>query len=404
MIIKGTKYAYNDLYIRPAAVSNITSRKECDVHYPDGMLPIFASPMSCVVNTNNLDNWTENKITPIIPRNIDLLIRERFALKGHWIALGEKEFYCLFISDNKWVLDFAAVNKFVTIKVCIDIANGHMKSVLESIKKAKTLMNINGVKLVVMYGNVANPESYIDYARYGVDYIRCGIGSGYCCITASNTAVHYPQASLIDEVYQKKIWVEQHERDFLSVPMIVADGGIKNFDNAIVALALGADYVMIGSLFGGFYESASPFNEKSKISKWCDVVTINADRQSELFQDNNVYPDGNFYTKFEYEFKLDELDEAHKREILRICDLTKNIWGMSTHKAQQEIDANKALKTSEGIERTVHCKYTTKQWTDNFVDSLRSAMSYTNSDSLFDFIGRQVLVCGSSAEQYAVND
>ena len=73
------------------------------------------------------------------------------------------------------------------------------------------------------------------------------------CITTSNVSIHYPQASLINECYKIKQKYSS-DRDFL--PKIVADGGIRNYDHVIKALALGADYVMIGSLFAQCIESA----------------------------------------------------------------------------------------------------------------------------------------------------
>ena len=74
------------------------------------------------------------------------------------------------------------------------------------------------------------------------------------CITTSNVSIHYPQASLIDECYNIKKQLLLETEDIL--PKIIADGGIRNYDHVIKALALGADYVMIGSLFAQCIESA----------------------------------------------------------------------------------------------------------------------------------------------------
>ena len=67
-------YGYNDLCIVPTTTSKVNSRKEVNP-FIDNMLPIFAAPMSAVVNVNNYEIWLNNKITPILPRNINFEIR-----------------------------------------------------------------------------------------------------------------------------------------------------------------------------------------------------------------------------------------------------------------------------------------------------------------------------------------
>jgi len=60
------------------------------------------------------------------------------------------------------------------------------------------------------------------------------------------------------------------------------------------------------------------------------------------------------------------------------------------------------LKTSEGIETTREVKYTVKGWTKNFTDYLRSTMSYTNSKTLEDFIGKAewIKITGKSYNRF----
>ena len=61
------------------------------------------------------------------------------------------------------------------IYVCIDIANGHMKKLVDMCKRAKEKY---GDKLVIMAGNIANPETYYKYAEAGIDYVRrCASGT-----------------------------------------------------------------------------------------------------------------------------------------------------------------------------------------------------------------------------------
>ena len=172
-----------------------------------------------------------------------------------WVALSLKEFENLFIDNYQDRIGDFRTHYFV----CVDIANGHMKSLYDKCVKAKNLAN-NNYKLTIMTGNIANAKTYewiyknavYEYEENGykyydcaIDYIRVGIGGGSGCITTSNVSIHYPQASLIDEC--KKIKESTVCKYVRKKPAIVADGGIRNYDHVIKALALGADYVMIGS-------------------------------------------------------------------------------------------------------------------------------------------------------------
>ena len=113
-----------------------------------------------------------------------------------------------------------------------------------------------------MVGNIANPDTnkYIteNYPSI-IDYIRVSIGTGSGCITSTQLSVHNPEASLIAECAQYKGWP--------GAPKIVADGGMRTNANIMVALALGADYVMIGSMLAAFDESCAPWEKDEETGK-----------------------------------------------------------------------------------------------------------------------------------------
>lgn len=69
------------------------------------------------------------------------------------------------------------------------------------------------------------------------------------CTTATNLGILYPMASLIDECFRIK-------QDNNYKTKIIADGGISSFRRIIKALALGADYVMLGSMLNKLEDSA----------------------------------------------------------------------------------------------------------------------------------------------------
>lgn len=135
--------------------------------------------------------------------------------------------------------------------VLIDIANGGMVKLLDYIKDAKKKYNN---KIVIMAGNVANPETYVNLSLAGADYVRLSVGTGGACTTSPNTGIHYPMASLIDKCRQ---YYDSYLCNSNELAFIVADGGMKGYGDIIKALALGAHFVMCGSIFNKMLESAA---------------------------------------------------------------------------------------------------------------------------------------------------
>lgn len=352
MLIKERKLCYNDVMIVPAKVSNIEHRKECDPFYRDGYLPIFTAPMSTVVNENNYQIFEDNKIHAIMPRNISYDVRISYMLENKWAAFSLKEFEDFFC-DEKQVKNYVKYKK----KALIDIANGHMKKLFNIVKKAKRLY---GETLQVMIGNIANPKTYEEVIKCGADYVRVGIGSGCGCITSSNTSIHYPMASLIEEIYDIKFRFA-HERNIpmSELPKIVADGGIRNYSDVIKALALGADYVMIGSVFAQLIESSA---KTYTINKEDEFVFYNP-----LGDDKIVEQDGIFYIENENKY---------------VGKLYKIFYGMASKEGQLDLYGVKN-KTSEGIVKTLPCTTNVHKWSHNMIDYLRSTMSYTSLESVY---------------------
>ena len=368
------------------------------------------------------NNRLNNKITPILPRNIIFEIRLNFLQQGKWVALSLTEFRDIFIS--KKIID---IHKEKQYRVCVDLANGHMYSLLSDCYKVKQLFP----NVIIMTGNIANPETYLEYCNAGIDYVRCSIGSGSCCTTASNTAIHYPIASLIDKINTIKYNRNLHN-EFCT--KVIADGGIRNYNDVIKALALGADYAMIGGLFATFIESAGEivsgdnFVNLNNIEDH-DIKIINSQFDADYLLNKiiikgplstsdkfDIYNNcegvdtlkvlcGNDLIQYFYIFDIynNDLNEEIKRSIIDLYKFKKRMYGMSTKTAQRLIKSDNELKTAEGIEKTIDVKYTIKQWIENMEAYLRSAMSYCNAKTLEDFIGKQTLKVQSPGEIYSVN-
>ena len=409
-ILKETGYSYGDLTIIPKCISDVKSRSECNPYYSDNKLPIFTAPMTCVVNEDNFAYWNSCGITPILPRTSLSSWEDKvdFIYTGSWTALGIEEFKKLISNplDN---------SKFKTgkIQILLDIANGHMSEIF---KLSKEIKNIYGDKIILMAGNIANPDTYADYCNAGIDFVRCSIGSGLGCLTTSNTGIHYPIASLIEKINEKKAIL-----GVKATTKIIADGGIRNYSDVIKALALGADYVMIGGLFTSLLESAAAF-ENFKATEGLNVpnfktleytVDIKGTTIPETIKDDwsdlevryrTSDKNGRLYLTYIIDlFGPEEI----KRRLFKIVEyrrdtLMKEFYGMSTKKAQA-LMGKKNLKTSEGKEKTVYVTCTIKQWVENMEDYLKSAMSYCNSKTLEEFIGKQNLMPNSTSEINSVN-
>ena len=359
MFTKETLYSYNDITIIPTARSFIESRSECDPYLLDMKLPLFTAPMSTVVNEDNFDIFEDNGINAILPRNIDIKTRLKYTQEGKWAAYSLKEF-----EEN-----FCKYEMFHdTWRVLIDVANGHMSKLYELVTKAKKLHN----NIEIMVGNIANPETYETCCHCGVDYVRVGIGAGSGCITSSNTAIHYPMASLVYNCWK----VKQHIN---GTTKIIADGGIRNYSDVIKALALGADYVMIGSLLAQCLESAGQKfydcdDDGLSTSYLPDISTLE-------------YNDGNtWYSTHDISLNEDPIGT-------RIFpNLSVYFYGMASKRGQCDISGGKT-KTSEGIAKSLPVIYTIEGWTENMIAYMRSAMSYCDIKFISDFNPLNVETC-----------
>jgi IMP dehydrogenase/GMP reductase len=308
---------WKDITIVPAKISNINSRN--DIHINE-VLPIFTAPMDRVIDLENCYIF-DKKINICLPRGLKSEL--------YFQSFSFEETSNLFISEN------------LPKKVLIDTANGNMSKLINLSKEIKDKY---GDKIELMVGNIANPETFEEYCKIGVDYIRCGIGGGSACLTAQNVGVFHPMASLILECSEISNKYERKTK-------IIADGGFREYSEIIKALALGADYVMIGGILSKCLESCSP----SFIKRGDDFIKISEKDAKSYFKEGG--------------------------------EIYKEYRGMSTKEVQRDW-GKLDIKTSEGITKYNLVEYTFESWLENFEDYLRSCMSYTNSKNLDEFIGR----------------
>lgn len=346
-------YSLNEVTLIPANMSTISHRNECNPFCETGKLPLFAAPMSCVIDENNYTTFEEQGISVVLPRNLNFGFRYTKCIhKKCNDTRCNNTFSAFSLEEARKFMDYD--EEIAKIKeeenyfhICIDVANGHMKSLITI---CKDLKDKYGDTIQIMAGNIARPSTFIEYAKAGVDYVRCGIGSGNVCSTSSSTGIHYPMASLLIDI--KKTAGSLKFTDIKHVPKIIADGGFKNYDQVIKALALGADYVMLGEILAKSEEACG--------------------------EENHVYmPKEGWSTEEKKHLFWEDKEKCFK---LRMRDY----YGMSTKQAQVEF-GKKGDKVEEGIYKLVYIDYTIKEWVEKFKAYLKSAMSYTNCKYLEQF-------------------
>jgi IMP dehydrogenase len=209
----------------------------------------------------------------------------------------------------------------------IDTAHGHSQSVINTVKKIRSL-NKN---ITLIAGNIATAEAAIELAKLKVDAVKVGIGPGSICTTRVVAGIGFPQFSAIVNV--KKVLSK-----FKDVK-IIADGGIRYSGDIAKALGAGADAVMIGSLLAGTDETPG-----------------------EIF-----YYQGRSYKSY--------------RGMGSIAAMAR---GSADRYFQQDIKDQLKL-VPEGIEGRVPYRGPVKNIIDQLIGGLKSSMGYLGAKNLKDF-------------------
>lgn len=324
-------YSLDEIGLIPARISTIKHRGDVNpfVNSPFGgeKLPVFVAPMTCILSANNICTFSQSKFEPILPVcDADLELRTQLPNGSDWLGWTA-------MTLDEFKHRFNACNADENLKhyVLIDVAQGHMEELFKCVKDAKQEYGNN---LIVMIGNMANPETYIDCCEAGVDYVRVGIGGGAGCTTSVQTGFHASMPWLLEGI--QKVTKRYKTTSIQLGTKVIADGGINTIAKAIKCLALGADYVMMGRCFA-------------------------------------------------------ECEEALGKTFLGIFQGTtipyRLYYGQSSEQGQ--IDRFGKVKSNpEGIARQVPVITNLNEFTNKFEAALRCAMSYANAHTLDEFIGK----------------
>jgi len=133
--------------------------------------------------------------------------------------------------------------------LCIDSSEGYsewQKRTIEYIREKY------GDQVKVGAGNVVSAEGFRFLAECGADFVKVGIGGGSICITRETKGIGRGQATAVIEVAKARD--AYYKETGIYVP-ICSDGGIVHDYHITLALAMGADFIMLGRYFSRFDES-----------------------------------------------------------------------------------------------------------------------------------------------------
>lgn len=200
-------------------------------------IPLLCANMDSAISEELADLLIKEGSLPIFHRFTEFETQKKWVKKygdNTFISCGIQK-----IDETRALLDLGAAG------VCIDVAHGHSDRMFHFIGEIKRTHPDKDV----IAGNVCTAMAYHDLVNAGADAVKVGVGPGAACTTRMVTGFGVPQLSAIYDCAQIA--------EKLRVPLI-ADGGIRNSRDLVLALAAGASSVMIGKLFALTAESAAP--------------------------------------------------------------------------------------------------------------------------------------------------
>jgi IMP dehydrogenase len=255
----------------------------------------------------------------------------------------------------------------INILICVDTANGANNliekpvNIINNFKEKYSDLNIE-----ILSGNIITREASEYLYNLGVKFQRVSISTGSACSTSVVTGIYRPPVSAIMEISEYK------EVNNIEDLYIIADGGFKETSDMIKAIAVGADFIMTGSLFAGYKESNSPLL-KYRDDKYEEVKekTPSEYYQNQLYKYNNRslsgmynYNDNHNYEFYKYYRGMASVDMANLNN--KVNNLNKNIL-------------------AEGVSSMIKYKENLDGDLNNILNSFKSSMSYCNARDFNEF-------------------
>lgn len=136
--------------------------------------------------------------------------------------------------------------------LCLDSSDGYstwQREVLQWVRDRY------GTTVKVGAGNVVDGRGFRYLAEAGADFVKVGIGGGSICITREQKGIGRGQASALADVVRER---DTYARECGEYVPICSDGGVLHDSHMAIALAFGADFLMLGRYFARTDESPSP--------------------------------------------------------------------------------------------------------------------------------------------------
>ncbi|MBR9702814.1 GMP reductase, partial [Candidatus Woesearchaeota archaeon] len=138
--------------------------------------------------------------------------------------------------------------------ICLDVPNAYLEHFVGKLKLLRKICPEH----ILIAGNVVTNEMVEELLLQGADIVKVGIGSGAACLTRRKTGVGYPQFSAVIECSDAAHGISNKQ----GYGLIIADGGAVYPSCIAKSFCGGADFMMSGSLFAGYEQSAGEIIEK----------------------------------------------------------------------------------------------------------------------------------------------
>lgn len=315
--------------------------------------PIFTSPMDSVVDKETSKMYVSNNIKPVLPLTESIEVRLEMC---QWI-------FCSFTMEEVEKL-FATTKRICQnqLHVCIETPNPHSVDLLRLCRRLREYYGTNG--MLIMVGPVGNGEIILEYARLGINYMRVGMQNGSLA-DPRLYGFHYPSASLLENIERIK---KTSGVGISRFPKVILDGGITCQSDIIKAIALGADYVMIGREFAECIEAAGPIFARVKNKDTGKLENIQVPVE-ELAGADPVKAKVNgwkrrYYPSSSPEIRAKVLGFSSTEEYMKARDM-----GLRVHLANKELNVDKSIN----------------EWLVNFENCARYAFLMTGTTCWSDY-------------------
>jgi IMP dehydrogenase len=246
--------SYNDIIVLDTFYTDIENDEiDFSADLGKGIIlkyPIISSPMDTVTESEMAIATAKEGGIGCIHNNCEPDYQAEEVMK-----VKVNDLLVLFACGTKPEQDYERIEKCFAAGadgVIVDTSQGNTKYSLEMINYIKARYP----EKLIIGGNVSTKEGCETLINAGADVIRVGQSVGSICTTADTLGIGRPQASAVYEC-------ARYAKDF-EIP-IIADGGIKSSGDIFKALALGANFAMLGNLLAGTKESPGEFINKEGI-------------------------------------------------------------------------------------------------------------------------------------------